>query len=63
MTYKAFQDWYVDGNIKHLVLYPYNDYLISPPFATKRCEKYNKILKYDGNISYIDTDLPPLQVK
>lgn len=63
MTYKAFQDWYVDGNIKHLVLYPYNDCLISPPFGTKRCEEYNKILKYNGTISYIDTDLPPATSK
>lgn len=59
MKYKAFQDWYSEGNIKHLLLYKYKDYLISPPFATERCKEYNKILKYDGNVSYIDTSLPP----
>lgn len=59
MTYKAFQDWYREGNIKHLLLYPHNGYLISPPFATERCADYNKIMKYDGTVSYIDTDIPP----
>ncbi len=59
MSYKAFQDWYSDANIRHLVLHKYNDYLISPPFGTEKCPEYNKILKYDGEVSYIDTDLPP----
>lgn len=58
MKYKAFEDWYREGNIKHLLLYEYNGYLISPPFATERCKEYNKILKYDGSISYIETKLP-----
>lgn len=59
MSYKAFQDWYREGDIKHLLLYEHNGYLISPPFATERCIDYNKILKYDGTVSYIDTELPP----
>jgi len=59
MTYKAFQDWYREGNIKHLLLYKHNGYLISPPFATERCPEYNKIMKYDGTVNYIDTDIPP----
>lgn len=58
MTYKKFQDWYHQANIKHLLLYEHDGYLISPPFATKRCEDYNKIMKYDGTVSYIDTELP-----
>jgi hypothetical protein len=58
MTYKAFQDWYREGNIKHLLLHEHNGYLISPPFATERCKDYNKIMKYDGTVSYIDTKLP-----
>lgn len=59
MKYKAFQDWYREGNIKHLLLVEYNGYLISPPFATERCKEYNKIMKYDGTVSYIDTTLSP----
>lgn len=58
MTYKLFQDWYHEANIKHLILHVHDDYLISPPFATKKCETYNKIMKYDGTVSYIDTELP-----
>lgn len=59
MTYKAFQDWYREGNIKHLILQEYNGSLISPPFATERCKEYNKIMKYNGEVSYIDTTLTP----
>jgi hypothetical protein len=59
MTYKAFQDWYREGNIKHLLLYNHHGCLISPPFATELCPEYNKIMKYDGSVSYIDTELPP----
>jgi hypothetical protein len=58
MAYKKFQDWYHQANIKHLILHNHNGYLISPPFATKKCEDYNKIMKYDGTVSYIDTELP-----
>lgn len=63
MSYKAFQDWYHEGNIKHLLLYEYNGYLISPPFATERCKEYNKIMKYNGTVSYIDTLMPPATSK
>lgn len=63
MTYKRFQDWYHEGNIKHLLLHEYNGYLISPPFATERCKDYNKIMKYNGTVSYIDTTLPPATSK
>jgi hypothetical protein len=59
MTYKLFQDWYREANIKHLLLHEYNGYLISPPFATEKCREYNKIMKYDGEVSYINTELPP----
>jgi len=60
MKYKAFEEWYREGNIKHVLLAEHNGELISPPFATKRCVEYNKIMRYNGtDISYIDTDLPP----
>jgi hypothetical protein len=61
--YKAFQDWYHEGNIKHLLLHEHNGNLISPPFATNRCKDYNRIMKYDGSISYIETALPPATSK
>lgn len=63
MKYKAFQDWYHEGNIKHLLLFEHDGHLISPPFATERCKEYNKIMKYDGTVSYIDTELPPATSK
>lgn len=60
MSYKAFQDWYHEGNIKHLLLHEHDGYLISPPFATERCKDYNSIMKYDnGTVSYITTHLKP----
>lgn len=58
MAYKKFQDWYHEANIKHLMLFEHDGCLMSPPFATKKCEDYGKILKYDGSVSYIDTQLP-----
>lgn len=63
MGYKAFQDWYHEANIRHLLLYVYKDKLISPPFATENCKEYSKILVWDGDINYIDLDLPPATSK
>ena len=59
MKYKAFQDFYIEENIKHLVLHEHNGILISPPFATEKCRDYNKVLCIDGDtIRYIDLELP-----
>lgn len=41
MTYKAFEDWYKEASIKHLVLQIYNDELVTPPFATELCKDYS----------------------
>ena len=57
MTYKAFQDWYKEASIKHLIIKEYEGNLVSPPFATELCKNYStfKVLgKYD-----IILDLPP----
>jgi len=60
MTYKAFEDFYREAKIKHLILEKHNDVLISPPFATERCRDYSSIAVYDGKdyLSYIDLNLP-----
>lgn len=63
MTYKAFQDWYHEAKIRHLLLYEYKGKLISPPFATEKCKDYSKILVWDGSVEYIDLDLPEVTSK
>lgn len=40
MSYKTFQDWYHEAEIKHLLLLQHKDNLISPPFATELCKDY-----------------------
>ena len=63
MAYKAFQDWYHEAVINHLLLYTYEGKLISPPFCTENCKDYNRMMVYDGNIDYIDLDVPPATSK
>lgn len=64
MSYKAFEDFYHDEVIKHLVLHKHGDYLVSPPFATEKCKDYSKFMFYkDGSVNYIDLDLPPATSK
>ena len=55
MTYKAFEDFYKEANIKHLLLHDYNNKLLSPPFATEKCKEYSNIW-IDGK--FIDLNLP-----
>lgn len=64
MAYKAFEDFYHYETIKHLVLHKHGESLVSPPFATEQCKDYNKFMIYkDGNVSYLDLDLPPATSK
>ena len=64
MTYKAFEDYYKEAEIKHLVLFEHNGYLISPPFCTDKCKDYSKVMVYkDGAVTYIDIDTPPATSK
>jgi hypothetical protein len=64
MTYKAFQDWYYEAEIQHLLLCEYQGNLISPPFATEMCKDYSKILIWNKNKhTYIELDLPPVTSK
>ena len=60
MTYKAFEDFYRETKIRHLLLEKHNDVLISPPFTTERCRDYSSIAVYDGKnyLSYVDLNLP-----
>lgn len=62
MSYKKFEDWYREGNIKHLLLYEHDGYLISPPFGTERCKDYCSIMVYNGSISYITDVTMPMVV-
>lgn len=58
MKYKAFQDFYNEQSIKHLILHDHNGVLVSPPFSTEACRDYNKFMVIDNDVSYIDLDLP-----
>jgi hypothetical protein len=64
MTYKAFQDFYRETKIKHLLLTEYNGALVSPPFATEQCKNYSSVLVYkDGVTSFIKLNIPPVTSK
>ena len=64
MKYKAFEDFYREEPIKHLVLHEHNGLLVSPPFATELCKDYSKVMVKDGdNIFHISLDLPPATSK
>ena len=41
--YKAFQDFYKEQSIKHMLLVEHNNELLSPPFATEKCKDYSKV--------------------
>jgi hypothetical protein len=59
MKYKAFEDFYKEETIKHLVLHNHNNVLVSPPFATEQCKDYSKVMCKDGDKTwFIDLDLP-----
>lgn len=59
MKYKAFEDFYKEEPIKHLVLHNHNNVLVSPPFATEQCKDYSKVMCKDGDHTwFIDLDLP-----
>jgi len=51
MSYKSFEDYYREAEIKHLVLFKHGNYLISPPFCTDKCKEYSRVLIYkDGGV-------------
>lgn len=61
--YKAFEDYYRDASIKHLILGEHQGYLISPPFSTDNCKDYSKIAVFEEKIRYIDLKIPPATSK
>ena len=64
MTYKSFEDYYREAEIKHLVLFKHNGCLISPPFCTDRCKDYSRVMIYkNGSCNWIDVDTPPATSK
>jgi len=61
MKYKAFEDWYHEAEIKHLLLLVHNENLLSPPFATEKCKSYSTVWSlYTDNL---DLELPPVTSK
>lgn len=56
MKYKAFEDWYKEAEIKHLILQSTNGKLFSPPFATELCKDYSTLKYIDGNNLPLDLD-------
>tara|TARA_B100001248_G_scaffold79451_1_gene57464 strand:+ start:7830 stop:8975 length:1146 start_codon:yes stop_codon:yes gene_type:complete len=57
--YKAFEDYYKDESIKHLILHDWNGTLVSPPFATEKCRDYSNLMFLEkGQMHYIKLDLP-----
>ena len=59
MSYKSFEDYYREAEIKHLVLFKHGNYLISPPFCTDKCKDYSRVLIYqDGGVVWFDVDTP-----
>lgn len=64
MAYKAFEDFYREAQIKHLVLHQHGNYLVSPPFGTDQCKDYNRFMFYkDGKFEFLDLDLLPATSK
>ena len=63
MSYKAFEDFYKEATIKHLLLFEHQEKLISPPFCTDLCKDYSRVMIIDNNISFIDIDTPPATSK
>lgn len=57
MKYKAFEDWYKEATIKHLILQQYRGDLVSPPFATNLCKSYSTFKNISQSVS-IDLSLP-----
>lgn len=62
MSYKTFQDWYHEAEIKHLLLLEHKGNLISPPFATELCKDYATFWHSAGYTLDLDL-LPPATSK
>jgi len=59
MTYKLFEDFYKQANIKHLLLHEHKGTLVSLPFCTDRCKDYNKVMYFkDGQFCFDELKLP-----
>jgi hypothetical protein len=54
MKYKAFEDWYREAEIKHLILQDANGKLFSPPFATELCKDYSTLKYINGDQLQLD---------
>ena len=61
--YKAFEDFYREAKIKHLLLAEHEGKLISPPFATELCKDYSKVAVFGDSVSYIYLDFRPVTSK
>ena len=64
MKYKAFEEFYREAKIKHLMLIEFDGYLVSPPFCTDKCKDYSNVMIIkEGEVSYIKVDTSPATSK
>jgi len=61
MKYKAFEDWYKEAEVKHLILQDIKGKLVSPPFATELCKDYSTFKFIESND--LNLELPPCTSK
>lgn len=63
MTYKSFEDFYREAEIKHLVVWEHNGELISPPFCTDKCKDYSKVMVLNDKLNFINVSTTPATSK
>ena len=63
MSYKSFEDFYREAEIKHLVIWENDNDIISPPFCTDKCKDYSNVMVLNDTLKFIHTDTPPATSK
>lgn len=59
MQYKSFENFYHETSIKHILLFEYQNKLVSPPFATELCRDYSNLMVLENDsVNFINMDLP-----
>lgn len=56
--YKAFEDFYKEARIRHLVLEVNKDELVSPPFGTQNNPSYDMCAFYKDHTTLVSLDVP-----
>lgn len=63
MTYKSFEDFYREAEIKHLVIWDNDNEIISPPFCTDNCKDYSKVMVLTDKLEFVHANTPPATSK